>query len=94
MRIEVKFHIKGRGPVATGRLTTNGPKPGDTARRADGASWLIRGVEWYALPRTDDPNGNGTTRPGPGDSIGVLLSEDPEFHIGDDLTFEYRKPAP
>lgn len=93
MKIADKFLIKFRGLVASGRLTTNGPKAGDTARRvSDGATWLITGVEWFAMMRRDDPHGNGTTRPGAGDSVGLLLTGETAFNIGDELVFEYKNP--
>ena len=77
MIIEDVFIIKKRGPVACVKLdAVLGPQPGDTLRRTDGTTWRISGVEWWAMPRSP-------TRPGRGDSVGLLLPKDADVKAGD-----------
>lgn len=67
MKVESTFTIKGRGLVICVTLTENGPQPGDCIR-SNGVLYDVKGVEWYAMPRS-------ISRPGRGDGIGILLGE-------------------
>jgi hypothetical protein len=83
MKVESIYSIRTRGFVASVTLEDEfGPQPGDTLRRGDGKSWTIVGVEWFAMTRSP-------TRPGRGDTVGLLLSAE-EWHIaeGDAVTIE------
>lgn len=81
MKVESVHFIKKRGHVAMVTLEAElGPQPGDDLRRSDGKSWVIVGVEWWALPRSP-------TRPGRGDKVGLLLSdEDWDIAEGDEVS--------
>lgn len=91
MRIIGVHDVRQRGRVATVRLRSNGPKPGDRlCRTSDGTGWPIRGVEWFALPRQDDPGGRGTIRPGTGEGVGLLLPPGALVREGDLVVIERR----
>jgi hypothetical protein len=75
VRIISHWLVKGRGGVHQNshggewavavRLEAREPKSGKESLRrvSDGQSWLITGVEWWAIPR----------RPGSGDPVGLAL---------------------
>lgn len=93
MKVLDTFRIRGRGVVAHVDLDEDGPLAGQTlVRPADGARWEITGVEWWALPRTTAANGLGTTRPGKGDRVGVLVRDLDPPREGDEVAFE-REPS-
>lgn len=80
MKILDKIFIENRaGQLVFVEL--DGPEPAlDSAVRRqkngknDGATWIVRGVEWYAIPR----------RPGKGDRVGLLL-EGPPIYVLDEI---------
>jgi hypothetical protein len=81
VKVEAVYFIRQRGHVASVTLVDElGPQPADTLRRLDGKAWTIVGVEWFAMPRTP-------TRPGRGDRVGLLLSdEDWDIAEGDEVS--------
>ncbi len=94
MRVLSTFRIRERGLVAHVELEENGPLAGQTlVRTIDGKRWKITGVEWWAIARKTASDGLGTTRPGKGEVVGVLVPDsDDEPRKGDEVAFD-RTPS-
>lgn len=75
MKVEDVFVVKGRGPVATMRLSGREPKVGDRATVNGAGPFLVIGVERHRAMRPLHQ----------GEGLGLLLRGVAELAIGDEI---------